>query len=126
MVVLMTLNKSIENTYDPNFLEWFFSVQSEDEYIRVMQQQVKHKITLQKYLTSKKGKEYTRKKSNCAYRKLKNDPVKYEEHLKKARGYNREYYKRLKNDPVKYERYLQRNRGNRTKMKIADVKEGDK
>ena len=72
-------------SFDPEFLEWYFSVQNEKELndvLKIKNYNKTHSKELQKRYRERhpeKMKEYNRKR----YWKIKNDPEKYKEYLEK-------------------------------------------
>jgi hypothetical protein len=72
--------------YDPDFLDWYFSVQSEKELNAVIKQR---KYVRKYYYEHKKNNTKTKTEHHQKkyYEKLKADPVKYYDYLKKKREY---------------------------------------
>ena len=82
--------------FNPKFLDWFFSTQSSEEYEKALDAR-KHQIANQR--------EFYRKLSQ----RLKEDPPKYEQYIKKrkesAKISSHKHHKKVMNDPVLKQKY---------------------
>ena len=80
--------------YDPEFLDWYFSVQCERELNAV----IKQRKYVRKYYYEHKKKNNTKTKTEHHqkkyYEKLKADPERYNDYLKKKREYSKIYLKK--------------------------------
>jgi hypothetical protein len=105
--------------FDREFLEWFFSAQSEREIQNTLKEREIHRKYQKKYM--QENPEKAREMRKRAYEKIKKDPVKYQRYLARSRIYYRIYMMRIKKDPEKYQKYLEMNRI-RSKKKYEKLK----
>ena len=106
---MVKIEKLLEETgFDREFLEWFFSVQSEKELEDALRAREKRREYWERYRQRypEKVKEMNKRK----YEKLRQDPEKYQRHLARQRIYYRLHMIKIKQDPVEYQKYLEKNR----------------
>jgi hypothetical protein len=103
------IEKFLEETgFDREFLEWFFSAQTEKELEDALRAREKYKEYWRRY--KQRYPEKVKEMNKRRYEKLKQDPERYQRHLVRQRIYYRLRMIKIKRDPVEYQKYLERNR----------------